>query len=146
MLADRGEWEAAAELCHQLLEQVGLNAGGHFYYALLLEQAGRATEAEQRLRRAIYLDRRFTLARYHFGLFLRKTRQPPRSAVHAFENVWGLFADHPDGYRFPGGDGITMDNPTVVLMLTSRETKEDMTRGLKPAPTTSSENRTTWPS
>lgn len=105
MLADRGQWESAAKLCRELLEKDGLDPALHFYHALVLEQIGLAADAEQCLRRAIYLDRKFVLAHYHLGLFLQKRR--PQNAARSFENVLGLLFLHEDSHKFPYGDGIT---------------------------------------
>jgi chemotaxis protein methyltransferase CheR len=52
----------------------------HFYQALALEQAGRWDEAEQPLRRALYLDRTFTLAHYHLALQAERSGDLPRAA------------------------------------------------------------------
>jgi chemotaxis protein methyltransferase CheR len=106
-LADRGEWQNAAKLCCELLEQDGLDPAVHFYYALVLEQMGLAAGAEQCLRRAIYLDRKFVLAHYHLGLFLQKSRKR-QNAARSFENVLGLLSPHQDDGRFPNGDDITV--------------------------------------
>ncbi len=69
--ADRGEWKKSARSCEELLEKDNLNSAAHFYHALILEQMNRHAEAEQSLRRAIYLDRQFIMAHYHLGLFLQ---------------------------------------------------------------------------
>ena len=69
--ADQGAWETAARHCDRLLRQENLNAAVHFYRALILGQMNRQRESEKSLRRAIYLDRRFSLAHYYLGLSLQ---------------------------------------------------------------------------
>ncbi len=88
-LADRAQWAEAAEICRTLIDKDRLDPIGHFYQALILEQTGRAEEADRALNRAIYLDRGFVLAHYHRGLLLLK-RGDPEGAVRAFRNVLDL--------------------------------------------------------
>jgi chemotaxis protein methyltransferase CheR len=104
--ADRGEWEESARSCEELLEKDNLNAAAHFYHALILEQMNRHAEAEQSLRRAIYLDRQFIMAHYHLGLFLQN-RGDPRRAVRSFENVLELLDRQSEAVTIADGDGIT---------------------------------------
>jgi chemotaxis protein methyltransferase CheR len=105
--ADRGEWEKSARSCEELLDKDNLNSAAHFYYALILEQMNRYAEAEQSLRRAIYLDRQFILAHYHLGLFLQR-RGDPRRAVRSFENALVLLEGQCAADILAEGDGITV--------------------------------------
>lgn len=105
-LADRAEWQAASKLCRGLIEKDSLDPLGHFYYALVLEQMGRAREAVESLDRAVYLDRRFTLAHYHKGLYLQKNRDGG-GAAKSFENVLELLENTDPALTFPEADGIT---------------------------------------
>jgi chemotaxis protein methyltransferase CheR len=104
--ADRGEWEKSAGSCEHLLKKDNLNPAAHFYHGLILEQMNRHAEAEQSLRRAIYLDRQFIMAHYHLGLFLQD-RGDPRRAVRSFENVLELLDRHGEAGTVADGDGIT---------------------------------------
>lgn len=104
-LADRGEWERAASCCRRLLDQDGLEPATHFYHALVLEQMGRAAEAESALRRAVYLDRGHVLAHYHLGLLLQ--RRDRERARRAFHNVLELLARMDAAHALPECDGIT---------------------------------------
>lgn len=105
--ADRGEYERAAQHCEALLKEDQLNPRVYFYYAVVLEQTGPQAngEAEQALRRAIYLDREYPLAHYHLGLLLQK-RGDGRGALRAFENARRLLARMAPGQTFEEGDGI----------------------------------------
>ena len=104
--ADRGAWRDAAQCCRELLEKDNLNSRVHFYHGLVLEQMRRHAEAEQSLRRAIYLDRKSVLAHYYLGLFLQ-SRGDLREATRSFENVLDLLGPLGDAHNFDDADGIT---------------------------------------
>lgn len=106
-LANRGDWQGAVRYCRQLLALDGLNPLVHYYHALVLEQIGGTADAEQSLRRAIYLDRHFLLAHYHLGLVLTKDRKT-RPAVRSFENVLTLSSEMQDQQAVADGDGVTV--------------------------------------
>jgi chemotaxis protein methyltransferase CheR len=106
LLADQGDWEAAARCSLKLLETDGLNPKVHFYYSLVLEQMGLHSDAEQSLRRAIYLDRAFVLAHYYLGLILQK-RGDRRGAIRSFENVGNIVRTMDVGLVFADADEIT---------------------------------------
>lgn len=107
LLADRGEWEAAAAMGKQLTTSEPLNAPAHFTLGLILEHTTSCEEAESALRRAIYLDRRFALAHYHLGTCLQRGRQTER-ARKAFHNVLQLLATRPEAETVEHGDGMTV--------------------------------------
>jgi chemotaxis protein methyltransferase CheR len=105
--ADRGAWEDAAWCCGELLEKDHLNSSVHFYHGLVLEQMRRHAEAEQSLRRAIYLDRQSALAHYYLGLFLQ-SRGDFHEAARSFENALDLLDPRDDADIFADADGITV--------------------------------------
>ncbi len=105
-LADRGDWQGAAEYGRTLLNHDGLNPQIHFYQALICENLGRADEAERWLRQAIYLDRNFALAHYQLGLALERDRQVP-AAARSFGNVLKVLAGVPDDAIVTAGSGVT---------------------------------------
>jgi chemotaxis protein methyltransferase CheR len=105
-LADRGEWEAAAECGRELEVQDRLNPAVHFYQALIFENLGRAGEPERSLRQAIYLDRNFALAHYYLGLALKRKGQIA-AAARSFRNVLKSLAGLPDDATLTAGPEIT---------------------------------------
>jgi chemotaxis protein methyltransferase CheR len=105
-LADRGEWEKAVNCCQQAVETDKLNPAVHFFHALILEQSGHHADAEQALRRSIYLDRAFCLAHYYLGLLLLKQGRL-RPAARSFQNVLELLGRVDTNHVFTDGDGIT---------------------------------------
>jgi chemotaxis protein methyltransferase CheR len=104
--ADQGAYEKAVEGCRKRLEREPLEPAVHFYLALVLEQVGAWGEAEQSLRRAIYLDRDFVLAHYHLGLFWQK-RGKSREAVRSFQNVLALLEKAGPEQCFAEADGLS---------------------------------------
>jgi chemotaxis protein methyltransferase CheR len=106
-LADRGDWQAAAEYSQRLLTQDRLNPAIHFYQALILENLGSVDKSERSLRQAIYLDRKFALAHYHLGLALKRDRQM-RAAARSFGNVLKVLAGMPDHAMVTAGHDVTV--------------------------------------
>ena len=106
-LADRGEWQDAAEYGQRLLNQDRLNPAIHFYQALIFENLGIATESERSLRQALYLDRNFALAHYHLGLALKRERRT-REAARSFGNVLRVLGGLPDDAVVEAGPGVTV--------------------------------------
>ena len=105
-LADQGKWEQAAHVCATLLREDKLNAPAYFYHALVLEQLGEMVQAEEALRKALYLDRANLLAHYHLGLFLLRTGDEP-GASRSFRNVLRLLEKQGSGDVLADADGLT---------------------------------------
>jgi chemotaxis protein methyltransferase CheR len=105
-LADRGDWQAAAEQCRHMLTFDRLNAEIHFYQALIFENLLKVDEAERSLRQALYLDRNFALAHYHLGLALKRDGKMPASR-RSFGNVRRALTGLPDNTELRAGRGIT---------------------------------------
>jgi chemotaxis protein methyltransferase CheR len=104
---DRGDWEKAAACCERLLKTENLKSLVHFQYALALEQLSRHDEAEQSLRRALYLDRQFVLAHYYLGILLL-SRGHSRKAAQSFENTVKLLNSRCDTEVLADAGGITV--------------------------------------
>ena len=68
MLANLGRFAEAAELCREALTKTPPDPVTHFYLGLVSQAQGRLDEAEDALRRAVYLDGTFLMAQYHLGL------------------------------------------------------------------------------
>jgi chemotaxis protein methyltransferase CheR len=107
LLADRGEWKAAAAMGRRLIEADPLNPPAHFTLGLILEHTVSCEEAERSQRRAIYLDRGFALAHYHLGTCLERGRRP-EEARKAFRNVLQLLVSRPADELIEHGDGMTV--------------------------------------
>ncbi|MEX0852802.1 MAG: CheR family methyltransferase [Bauldia sp.] len=94
-LANRGDWQNASRHCEAILAGDPFNAAVHYYYALILQSTGAHGEAEQALRRAIYLDRGFALAHYQLGL-ARKDARDLSACAKAFRNTLDALSQTPD--------------------------------------------------
>ena len=108
-LADRGEVDEAADRCTQLLEERRLCPKANFHLALLMEQAGRIDEAEQWLRKALYLDRTYVLAYFYRGLWHRQKGEFA-AAQRALENVLDLTAQMPAKDDIDGADEMKVSD------------------------------------
>lgn len=106
-IADRGDWQGAAQYGERLLERDRLNPTTHFYQALIFENLGILSEAARFLRQAIYLDRNFALAHYHMGLALERERHV-RAASRSFENVLRVLGGVANDAAVRAGPGITV--------------------------------------
>jgi chemotaxis protein methyltransferase CheR len=67
-LANLGRFAEAAQLCRQALARSPPDPAAHFYLGLVAQAQGQLDEAEDALRRAVYLDGTFLMAQYHLGL------------------------------------------------------------------------------
>jgi chemotaxis protein methyltransferase CheR len=105
-LADRGDWQGAAEYGQRLLAQDRLNPEIHFYQAMIFANLGIADKVERSLRQAIYLDRNFALAHYHLGLALKRGRKL-RAAKRSFANAVRVLAGMPDHAMVRAGESVT---------------------------------------
>jgi chemotaxis protein methyltransferase CheR len=105
-LVDRGHWREAAEVGQNMLTRDRLNPEIHFYRAMVFENLGSIEQAEQSLRHAIYLDRKFALAHYHLGLALKRDGQVHASA-RSFGNVLKVLAAMPAEAMVTAGPGVT---------------------------------------
>jgi chemotaxis protein methyltransferase CheR len=94
-LANRGDWQNASRQCQAILAAEPFNAAAHYFHALVLHSTGAIGEAEQALRRAIYLDRAFALAHYQLGL-ARKEVHDTAGGVRAFRNALDALGNTPD--------------------------------------------------
>ncbi|MBI4471693.1 MAG: protein-glutamate O-methyltransferase CheR [Acidobacteria bacterium] len=72
LLAHRGQFAAAQEVCRRLLEIDELNAGAHYVSALCHEGSGDMAEASNQDRIAGYLDPSFAMPHLHLGLIARR--------------------------------------------------------------------------
>ena len=86
LLADRGDWEKATQCCRAAADRRWAEPTGVFFHGLIDEQRGKHGEAEDALRRALYLDRHFVLAHYYLGTAAAKagdswSRRPVPSAM-----------------------------------------------------------------
>lgn len=122
-LADRGDWQNAAECSLRLLTRDRLNPEIHFYRGLILENLGNAGESERSLRQAIYLDRNFGLAHYHLALALKRDGRI-EAAGRSFGNVLKIMAATPDLASVMAAPGVTAIELKELAKMHLKETRE----------------------
>jgi chemotaxis protein methyltransferase CheR len=116
VLLDRGDWNAAAAACRQLETAERLNPTWHLYQALLSEQLGQHSQAEQALRRAIYLQRDCILAHYYLGLWQQRNHDAA-GAERSLRNVLALVAGRPAEEVIADADGLTVGDLTQLTQM-----------------------------
>ena len=116
------DWHDATDRFREQMTRRPLNPEGHFRYALMLQQRGRLSEAEQSLRRAIYLDRGFVLAHYYLGLLLKR-RSELSGARRCFRNALRLLEPIDQRAVFPEAEGIDASTLTELTRMHFEEVK-----------------------
>ncbi len=79
-LADEGHLGEAAEHCESLLAEQTEQAGAYFLLGLIRESAGNLYEAEQLLRKAVYLDPLHHEALIHLGMVCEQRGDPANAS------------------------------------------------------------------
>lgn len=105
-LANAGAFEAAAAACRSGLDRQPESAILHFYGGLIAQAQGRAAEAEDALRRAVYLDQAFVMAQYHLGL-VRLERGQKAAGRKALAAAAAMAANLSPTSRLCEGEGLT---------------------------------------
>lgn len=117
-LADGGETGEAWRQLQTAIAETPTHAPLRYYEGLLAIGLGREAEAEQALRRALFLDRDFVMAHYHLGLLLigmARPAQARRSLENAVRLAQGL---RPDCALAEGDDlsaGAMIENARLAL-------------------------------
>ncbi len=115
--ADAGAWDKALECCHSLLASDALDSRTYFYQALVLNQMDKPAEAEQSLRRAIYLDGQSVLAHYYLGLLLQSSGETRHAACRSLENALELLRSFAGAFIFEDADGISAHELTQLAQM-----------------------------
>lgn len=105
-MADSGDLNGALGTIDQLLQQEQLDPRGHFLRGVLLYLMALNPQAEEALRKAIYLNRNFILAHYHLGLVYQSLKQTDKSQ-HYFRNTRSLLSTVPSEESLFEGNGMT---------------------------------------
>ncbi len=110
--------DAAEVFCRDRLAEAPFEAGSHYLDAMRLDWAGESDEAETALRRALFLDRKFGLARFRLSQLLM-ARGNRTGALRELRNVLRLY-DRRDAAEVASEiDGLTVGalRDLVVLQL-----------------------------
>jgi chemotaxis protein methyltransferase CheR len=106
VLANRGDLAGARQACQQGLQNNPVDAGLHFYAAMVARALGETAAAEQAFRRALYLDGAFVMAHYQLGLLLLDQGQR-EAGRRALANASRIAQHLPDRSALEEGDGMT---------------------------------------
>lgn len=90
LLADQGKLDQALECCERALEAEKLNPALYYLKASILQEMGRALEAEQALQSTLFLDDSFALARVMLGAMARSQSRAQEAARHFREALSAL--------------------------------------------------------
>ena len=90
LLSHSGRFDAAEQVCKQLLELDELNAGAHYLLALGAEARGDPDGAIDHDQVASYLDPAFAMPRLHLGLLARRKGQPEAARRDLARAYWLL--------------------------------------------------------
>lgn len=100
-LADAGRWDQVLQICDRRLRHDALDPTTHYFRALVFKNMDDEPNAENALRKTLYLDRNHSMAHYHLGLLLH--RQGDRNGARkAFLNLLRTLPQTPE---VPHSDG-----------------------------------------
>lgn len=105
ILANLGRFAEAEALCQEVLAETSAEPAAYFYLGLISQAQGRLDEAEDALRRAVYLDGAFLMAQYHLGL-VRLERGDQEAGRRALAAVARLAASLSPTSPLCEGDGL----------------------------------------
>ncbi|MDP1875761.1 CheR family methyltransferase [Phenylobacterium sp.] len=105
-LANFGRFTEAVQLCAEALAQAPADPATHFYLGLVSQAQGDLGQAEDALRRAVYLDGTLLMAQYHLGL-VRLERGDTAGGRRALAAVARLAASLSPTTPLCEGDGLT---------------------------------------
>lgn len=105
ILANLGRFAEAEALCQEALAETSSEPAAYFYLGLISQAQGRLSEAEDALRRAVYLDGTFLMAQYHLGL-VRLERGDQEAGRRALAAVARLAASLSPASPLCEGDGL----------------------------------------
>ena len=106
LLADRGELDQALAHCEAALACEKLNPSLYYLKASILQELGRAEEAEQALQSTLFLDDGFALARVMLGAIARSQSRPSEAAKH-FREALALLEQMPSDSVLAETNGLT---------------------------------------
>jgi chemotaxis protein methyltransferase CheR len=105
--ANKGELAEAVNCCERAIALDKLNPQTHYLHATILQELDQLGDAEQSLKRALYLDPNFILAHFTLGnLCLSQGRW--RETERHFDNTQTLLHRHPQDKILPESEGLTI--------------------------------------
>jgi chemotaxis protein methyltransferase CheR len=114
--ANQGELTSALVWCEKAIASDKLNAFGHYLRATILQEQGLPEEAVRSLRRAVYVDPRFTLGHFALGSLALRQGELKESDKH-FENVLLLLASYGPEETVPESEGLSARRLREIVSL-----------------------------
>ncbi|HEY8084444.1 MAG TPA: CheR family methyltransferase [Methylophilaceae bacterium] len=112
--ANRGELAEAADWCRQAIAVDRLNPQTHYLFATILQELDQLHDAQQALKRAIYLDPNFILAHFTLGN-LCLSQGHWRDAERHFDNTQVLLNKYPQDAALPEAEGLTAGRLDAII-------------------------------
>jgi chemotaxis protein methyltransferase CheR len=106
LLADAGAYEQAERLCRELIARDPTSARLQYYDAVLRQVSDDPAGAEAALKRALYLDRGFTLAHHRLGMLMLGAGRIPE-ARRSLLTAARLAEAAPESAPLPEGQGVS---------------------------------------
>nr|WP_320049788.1 CheR family methyltransferase [uncultured Desulfuromonas sp.] len=123
ILADKGDLNEALTVADQAIRHDKLNANVHYLRAMILLEQGALEEAEQSLRRTIYLDRNLILAHFSLGNIARRQGKKSKARRHFNQTLSLLEPFSPDD-EVPGSEGLSVHRLRVITRTLNKSPAE----------------------
>jgi chemotaxis protein methyltransferase CheR len=115
-LSERGQWLAAQAPARRILAQTDAGLELTLKAVQVLVEIGDFAQAEQVLKRLLFIDRKCQMAYYHLGILL-SCQGDEKMARKAFRNAYDLAAQRPVGEAVPGAEGLTAGKLAAMAKL-----------------------------
>ncbi len=122
LAADQGNFAEATLYCQNFLKKDDLNAVGHFYYGLILDQMGRLDESVDQLERSLKIDSSFALSYHYLGMIYLKKKRIDR-ARYWFLRGQEVLVSIPKHTVFEYADGLTASELYKMIQLNLKMTE-----------------------
>ncbi len=104
--ANLGEYDESAILCEELLKTERTDYRIHYFYATILSELGKTSEAIASLNKAIYLEKDFPMGHYLLGNLVRKQNGNVMSEKH-FRHLQKILLKMDPQSEIPESGGLT---------------------------------------
>jgi chemotaxis protein methyltransferase CheR len=125
--ANQGKLPSAITWCEKAIASDKMSASAHYLRATIFQEQDLPEEAVWSLRRALYLDPRFTLGHFALGTLALRQGDLKESDKH-FENVLLLLASYGPEEAVPESEGLSARQlREIVILQRNRETPKSDT-------------------
>jgi chemotaxis protein methyltransferase CheR len=114
--ANLGYHSESLSWCELLIERESMNANYYYLLATILLELNKNDQAENTLKKVLYLDSQHILAHFVMGNFNRNIGKFPIAKKH-FQNVAKLLHDLNDDWIIPESDGMTVSRMKEMVAL-----------------------------